>query len=526
MGWRGSDDPGEFPTLGYDVADWIETNCVIPDGDHMGEPYILTDEQLRFLLNFYRLENDATVENRSRAFAFRRAMYVRPQKHGKGPLTAALICAESIGPVLFDGWDADGEPVGRPWATPWVQIAAASEDQTANVYRSLVPMIQEGPLADTIPDTGLTRINLPGGGYIEPVTATGRSRLGQRITFAIHDETHSWYAHSGGHLLAETQRRNLAGMGGRSVATTNAWNPAEQSDAQRTFESKAPGLLVDFPPAAPGSINNKRDRMKALKVAYGDSAVERGGWVDLERIDQDIVELIEIGDAQQAERFYLNRIVASSDAFFDAEAWNATARADVVVPKGATIALGFDGSQTDDWTALRARYIDEEGNVHGFTPTFHGKPTIWNPADHDGEMPRYEVNGAIEHLFEEYRVVKFYADPHMWQSELEDFARRYGEKVVLGWPTYRTRPMAGSLERLRTDIARESFTHDGCDITTRHIMAAAKQRRAGGVVVGKPDRQQKIDSAIADTLAHEAAADAIAAGLHKPRRKGKLRVYR
>jgi hypothetical protein len=33
------------------------------------------------------------------------------------------------------------------------------EDQTDNVFRALLPMIQLGPLAQVFPDTGLTRIN-------------------------------------------------------------------------------------------------------------------------------------------------------------------------------------------------------------------------------------------------------------------------------------------------------------------------------------------------------------------------------
>lgn len=224
--WRGPSEPGEFPSLGYLVADWIEAHCVVPDGDRAGAPFLLTDEQLRFLVWHYRLREDAEESRAGDAWAFRRSMLVRPQKWGKGPISAAMVCAEAVGPVLFAGWDCEGEPVGREWATPWIQLAASSEDQVANVYRALLPMIQEGPLADVIPDTGLTRINLSGGGFIEPVTAEGRSRLGQRITFAVHDEPDSWLKHNGGWQLADTQRRNLAGMRGRSVATTNAWDPA------------------------------------------------------------------------------------------------------------------------------------------------------------------------------------------------------------------------------------------------------------------------------------------------------------
>jgi hypothetical protein len=55
--WRGPEVKGEYPTLGYAVADWIEANCVIPDGELQGEPYKLTDEMLLFLLKYYRLKD-------------------------------------------------------------------------------------------------------------------------------------------------------------------------------------------------------------------------------------------------------------------------------------------------------------------------------------------------------------------------------------------------------------------------------------------------------------------------------------
>ena len=515
-GWRGPSRQGEFPTLGYEVADWIEAHCVIPDGPNMGQPFVLTDEQLRFLLWHYRLKPDARPDpgKPSAAFVYRRSMLVRPQKWGKGPLSAGWICAEAEGPVLFDGWDAAGEPVGKPWSTPWIQVAAASENQTANVWRALLPMIVEGPLIDVMPDVGETRINLRGGGFIEPVTASGRSRLGQRLTAALHDEPHSWLEANGGWRLADTQRRNLAGMGGRSIATTNGWDPAENSDAQRTFEARLADIFIDYPTPPPGSVRNKRERRKVLRAVYGDSH-----WVDIDRIDADIEELLAKGDAQQAERFFLNRIVATSDAFLeDAATFDALAHPRDL-PAGTRVVLGFDGSQYDDWTAIRARaFID--GQVYGFTPTFaDGAPTIWNPADFGGEVPRGEVQAAVEELFGRYDVARLYCDPELWQSEIDAWSARWPKRVV-SWATYRTRQMADALERWKTDVTTGAFTHDGCAITATHVRNARRVRRASSVVVGKPTPHQKIDAMVADVIAHEAANDVIAAGQDKSRPRG------
>src|SRR5438552_3805266 len=83
--WRGPGVSGEFPTLGYAVAELIQDKCVIPDGEHAGEAFLLTDEMLRFLLHFYRLDPESC------RFAHDRGgQLVRPQKWGKGPFSASV----------------------------------------------------------------------------------------------------------------------------------------------------------------------------------------------------------------------------------------------------------------------------------------------------------------------------------------------------------------------------------------------------------------------------------------------------
>lgn len=322
MPWRGPESPGEVPSLGALVGEWIEEYCVIPDGDHVGQPYRLTEEMWTFLLHHYRLRESADQDRPSSAWFYRRSQLVRPQKWGKGPFSAALICAEAVGPVVFAGWDAAGEPVGRQWPTPLIQVTAASEDQTANVYAALTPMIEESPeLSLLVPDTGETRINLPGGGRIEPVTSQARSRLGQRVTFVVQDETGTWTRSNGGQNLADTQRRGLAGMGGRAVETTNAWDPAENSVAQQSYESSAKDIYRDFRSAPVGlSYGNKAERRRIHRHVYGDS-----WWIDLDRIEAEAAELIE-RDPAQAERFFGNRIVQGLGAWLPDELWSSAVR--------------------------------------------------------------------------------------------------------------------------------------------------------------------------------------------------------
>jgi hypothetical protein len=529
MPWRGPSYPGEFPTLGYLAGDWIEEWCVIPDGAHLGEPYKLTDEMWRFLIWHYRIRPQAKfdVDKPSSAFAYRRSQLVRPQKWGKGPFVSAIICNEAEGPALFDGWDANGEPVGRPWPTPWIQVTAASEGQTDNIWRALKPMIEEGPLADVIPDTGDTRINLPSGRVIEPTTASGRARLGQPITFAAQDEVHSWLERNGGWRLAETQRRNLAGMGGRSIETTNAWNPAEQSVAQRTAESAAVDIYRDMTQPVPGSINNKRELRKMLRSVYGDS-----WWVDIDRILAEFHELAE-KDPAQGERYFLNLVKATSDSYFDGDAWDKGALAQRVKP-GDVITVGFDGSESEarghaDETWLRACRLSD---MYLFTPTFaDGRKMRWKHPD-DPELaktwrvPRGEVNAAVEHLMRTYRVVRMYADPPRWQSEIDAWQLQHGEEVVIPWETYRSRQMSDALERLDTDVRQGEVVHDGDTEVAQQIRNAKKSPRQGGhTLIVKPSPEEKIDADMSTTLAYEAAYDAIAAGALAPQTSRSFSAY-
>ena len=90
-----------------------------------GEPWRFTAEQIRFLHYLY------AVDERGRRL-FHRSVLRRAKGWGKSPFMAAIALAELCGPVRFDGFDANGEPVGAAASMPWVQIAGVSETQTAN----------------------------------------------------------------------------------------------------------------------------------------------------------------------------------------------------------------------------------------------------------------------------------------------------------------------------------------------------------------------------------------------------------
>lgn len=525
----------DFPVL-WVALEWVENHCIIPDGFSKGQPYVLADWQSWYFANFYRIKPGAPLPDNQRpavgapAFFYRRAQVVMPQKAGKGPMTAAQCCLEGLGPALFCGWAVGGEyydcrnhgcgcgwiyeyrpgePMGTHWPTPLIQITAYSEEQTFNVYGALKPMLEDGPLANTVARIGEEFARLPGGGKIDTVTSSNQSRLGQRITFVPQDETGIWLVQNKMDKVATTQRRGVAGMQGRSCETTNGWDPSENSVAQKTAAAalRRPDIfrLHRLAPANL-SFGNQRDRRRILRYVYKGS-----WWCDLDSIEAEALEIM-LEDPANAERFFANRIVAGRGAWMPDGLWEATER-DKVVPVGSAVAGGFDGSRSDDWTAIRL----ETQDGFRFTPTYgpDKRPCWWNPAEWNGEIPRGELDAAIDEIFRTYTVKRFYADPKDYHTEIGAWAAKYGDTVVMEWPTYRIIPMFNALVRSLNDLKSTLktpktpvSTHDTDPVAAAHMANARKAAKPSDrYILAKPDAHRKIDIAMADTLAHEAAAE-------------------
>ena len=104
-------------------------------------------------------------------------------------------------------------------------------------------------------------------------------------------------------------------------------------------------------------------------------------------------------------------------------------------PDGTPICIGFDGSLNNDWTALQAETMDG----FSFTPRI-GPDKIgsyWNPAEYGDRIPHGQVEAAVDELFERFVVVRMYPDPQDWETDIENWALKYGKERVITWPTNR-----------------------------------------------------------------------------------------
>lgn len=541
MPWKPS-HRGERPTLGWLVLDWIAENLIVPDGPSAGEPLVFTAEQAMFILKLYEVDPKFRGPPiRGRALTngrlVRRSVFSRPKGYGKSPQNAALCLAEALAPVVLDGWDTDGQPVGREWRTlgfkPKVQIVAASEDQTANTWEPCLEMARNGPVYDSYDIEPMeTFINVPRG-RVEAVTSAAMSREGFRPVFAAMDQTESWTTSNGGVKLAATIRRNLGKVNGCSVETPNAFEPGVGSVAENSFAAVGAqdagltklgvGMLFDHREAPPDTDPSNEESLRAgLVYAYGDAADVNGGWVNLDRIvaeywDPDT-------DPQDARRYYLNQITHASDSWLAQPEWSARFEMKHVADRDM-ITLGFDGSRkrhrgVTDATALIGCRVDDG---HLFEIGVWEEPT--GPAGNEWEVPTVEVDAAVRSAFERWNVVGFFADPAKWEGYIAQWEASYSSRLLV--KSSRNHPiewwMLGgrstltvrALEQFHSAVIDGEMTHDGSHLLTKHVLNARRRVSTSGLQIAKahPDSPHKIDAAVAAVLAWQARLAAVAAGV-------------
>ena len=512
--------PGQVPSLGYALVEEIEADLGID----------LTGEQADRVVEFYRLD-PVTGER-----VVRRAAVRRPKGAGKSPEGGYLGYAELVLPVVFDRWDDDGQPVAVPHWDPWVQFAAVSEDQTDNVLVWLFDTLSARP--DAVErhgiDLGRTRIYLKGrSGRLEPVTASAGSREGQRVTFAVLDQTESWSKENGGVRLAGVLRRNAAKMGGWTLELQNAPAIGDGSVADLTAkaaERSSAGVLYDTrepPGAAELDLSDRDALLGALRFAYGEST----RWVDVERLADEILD--PDTDPSDARRYYLNTAAPMSDWAFDHGRWDELGAPDLVPAPGELIVAGFDGARFDDATALVA--VGVESGAAWLAG-------LWERPDgargEDWEVPEAEVTAAVTELFDRWSVWRLYCDPPYWESTVASWASTLRgsdrQGAVVEWWTNRWRPVGYACRALATAIRAGEIRHhvdDGDDALSRHVRNAVKRtvtaRDDEGRpmwTINKPAPGRKIDAAMALVLAWEARSDAVASGAKARRRGGAVFV--
>ena len=557
MPWKPQGE-GDFPTLGYYALDWMAENLAAPDREDY-EPFYPTQEQADFLLRFYELDPETGRR------IIRRAVLSRSRGWGKSPFLSAIGILEGLGEVYPDGWDADGQPVGKPWSrvrTPLVILAAATELQTKNAWDPLLEMLRpDAPVFDNydgIEPMG-TFVNLPRG-QIRPVPASPTTTKGGRPILVLADQTEQWTPSNGGVEFAKTLVNNASKVGGAVIESPNAYTPGLGSVAENTAQDYElmrqgktkidRGRMWDHREApAATDITDRESLVSGLRWAYGCSSDHPDGcvihdppcapgWAPIEIFadrfwDTDAEE-------QDSRADFLNQITHASDSWLASPEWKARKSIDDPIKAGDVIVLGFDGSRgrakgKPDATALIGCRV-RDGHIF--------QVEVWEASEDKATWdewtpPIAAIEAAIESCFKTYQVAGMYADPGRdWRSYVNAWEAAYGSKAAVKvtqahpfewWMTGgRATKVEAAVEALEGAVRNGDMTHDGSFALTAHVLNARRRLSHGRLRLDKsaPGSTRKIDAAVAAVLAWQARLDALAAGHGRTKKKQRIQRIR
>lgn len=502
-------------SIGWQAIGWACSKLQL----RRGEPWRFTLEQARFVLWWYALDE------RGR-WLYDDGVLQRLKGWGKDPIAAVLSLIEALGPARFAGWDGD-TPSAVDVPEAWIQLAAVSLEQTKNTTRMFPSLLPEETKAEYSIRVGKELIYALGDErLIQAVTSSPATLEGARTTAVFKNEPHHWLANNDGHAMADVIERNAVKTGARPLGITNAYEPGQDSAAERdreAFELAAEGKTVmpsgtlydslEAPPEAPLSAEAAPSVIDAIK---GDAV-----WLDSERIVASILDTR--NPPSRSRRFWYNQVVAAEDAWVDPIHFAACASPDRAV-EGDEIALFFDGSKSEDATGLVGCRIHDG---HVVTLGMWQKPP--GERGHGWTAPRELVDARVAEVMETYQVLGFFADPshaledvteeRYWDDVIDGWHRRYGSRLSL-WATpkhsvmwdmtskTREKEFVAACERVEADIRTAhgeaewgqapSFTHDGDARLRRHVENARRRPGQFGVGIGKEKRgsRRKIDLAV------------------------------
>lgn len=514
------DDP--WPSLGGEVCDFIEDRCVFGPGSLKGQPARLDDEKRAAVWRAYEVyPKGHELAGRRR---FRRVGLSWRKGTAKTEFAAWLAFVElhPEGPVRFDGWDASGNPVGRPVADPYIPMVAFTEEQVEELaYGALYVVVTEGPDVDMF-DVGLDRIlrlddRGRADGKAEALAGSPNARDGARTTFQHFDEPHRMYlpklVQSHETMLGNLPKRPLEDPW--SLETTTAGQPGQGSIAEKTHgeaEQIAAGLIEDpelfyfHREAGPShDLETLEGRIAAVIEATGPVGEYGPGQF------RDIARQWDRNGADKSylERVWLNRWVQSSAQAFNPERWAELATADPIKP-GSFVTLGFDGARFRDATGIVVTDIPSGVQMLG---------GLWErPPDADQwEVDEVEVTATVAELMSTFDVWRMYADPPHWTETVGSWATTHPDRVMEWW-TSRRRPMAAAVRAFSEAVDSGAVTHDGNDLLARHIAAAGRRDTnlvdedgAALYLLAKQHEDRKFDAAMAAVLSWAARLDALRA---------------
>lgn len=555
-------DEEPWPTLGPEIAAFIEDRAIFGPGSFAGRPATLDIEKRAALYRMYEVyPMGHKYAGRRR---FKRAGIEWRKGLAKTEFAAWVAFCElhPEAPVRGDGFDSHGNPVGKPVEFPYIPMVAVTEEQVSELaYGVLKYVVEEGPDAHLF-DSGLDRIirlsaRGQNDGQCVPVANAPNSRDGALTTFQMFDEPHRLYLpnHKAAHetMTANLEKRVLEDPW--SLYTSTAGKPGQnsiQEDMRHEAEAIDRGEVEDpqmfffarWAGEEHADLSTIDKRVAAISDATGPAGEYGPGQFEsiAKQWDRNGA------DHSYLERVWLNRWRKSGSQAFDVKQWERPARGfepddfvapegykpglsrpGEVIPLGAFVAGGFDGARRRDATAFVIT------DINTGLQELHGLWERPDDADDDYEIDADEVTQLIADVMDKYEVWKIYADPPHWIEVIGAWSVRWPDAVEEWW-TNQYKAMAYAIREFQEALDSGSIgfnpDHTYSSDYLRHIGNAGRHdlkiRDDAGQPLWVMEKQQidlKFDAIMAGVLSGKAALDARKSGA-KPRIKRKSVIRR
>jgi phage terminase large subunit-like protein len=405
---------------------------------------------------------------------YREALFGIGRKNGKSGVAAGLALWH-----LTYGGEAGGE----------VYSLAASRDQAKIVYDVARAMVEASPLLAKRVRSYRSVLEDPASGSIYRVLSReSRTAHGYNPNFVVVDELHC-------HPDAELYETMRTASGARSepllVSITTAGSD-KASFCHQMYERGKAGvdkrLLFHWWEAPAGcDLDDEAARREANPAS----------WVTPEFLDEqrNAAGLSENG----YRRLHLNQWTDVLEAWLPFGLWDSREGDRGPIAPGEEVVLGFDGSFSNDSTALVACTFDGHLAVVGAWERPSG------PTGDGWRVDIAEVEEAVRAACRKFSVVEVVCDPYRWQRSMQAWEAE--GLPVLEWPTSSPARMVPATQKFTEAATDGRLSHDGDPRLARHIgNCVLKTDRLGPRVVKDHKMSpRKIDLAVAAIIAYDRA---------------------
>lgn len=487
-------------TRGERNCAWIQTHCLIPDGEFVGRPVVLREFQRDIIKGIYDNEHGT-----------RRAIVSVGRKNAKTALSAFLLLIHLCGP--------EAKPNSELYST------ALSREQAAIIFRLASKVVR---LSETLRHYVTPRDTVKQlfcedlGTLYQALSADASTAMGLSPVFTVHDELGQ--VRGPRHSLYE------------ALETATA---AQESPMSIIISTQAPtdadllSILID------DALQEHDPRTKLFLWTadtdgdpFDDKTIRQANpaFDDFQNAQEvrDMAEAARRMPSREAEyrNLILNQRVEAYNPFVTKTVWDANA----AQPKeGQRAYAGLDLSETNDLTALVLAFPD--------CGKLSIKPTFWLPEDgiqqraHDDRVP-YDVwadegyitltpGRSVEYeyvavfvagLFEEYDIVTIAFDrwnmKHLrpWLVKAGINERVIDNKFQNFGQGYQS--MSPALRNLESLLLNGKIRHGGHPVMNMCAAnAVVKMDEAGSRKLNKRRSRGRIDGMVALTMAAAAASE-------------------